>query len=105
MTEIPQIDIQKAKELLDNDEATFIDLRDPNAHAQASIPGAQHIGDHNIEDFVKSADHERPVVVYCYHGNMSKGGTAYLLNNGFTQVWSMAGGFEQWRGVYGSGAE
>ena len=43
---------------------------------------------------------QQKIVVYCYHGNMSRGGTAYLLGQGFADVSSMSGGFEGWRGQH-----
>jgi thiosulfate sulfurtransferase len=36
-------------------------------------------------------------VVYCYHGHTSLGGAAYLMDQGFTEVYSLIGGFERWR--------
>jgi len=39
----------------------------------------------------------QPVIVYCYHGNSSLGGTMYLKEQGFQDVRSMQGGFEEWR--------
>jgi len=41
-----------------------------------------------------------PLIVYCYHGNSSKSAAHYFCENGFTQVYSMDGGFEAWRLKY-----
>lgn len=97
---VPQIQIHQAKEKLDGKDALFVDIRDPNSFHQAHIPGAIHLHDGNIQDFVKNTDKEKDIVVYCYHGNSSLGATAFLIENGFKNAASMAGGFEGWRQVY-----
>jgi thiosulfate sulfurtransferase len=98
--EIPQIQIQDAKKKLDDKSSLFVDIRDPDSYQSAHIPGAIHLHDGNVQDFLQNTDKENPVVVYCYHGNSSMGAAAYFLENGFTNVCSMAGGFEAWRQVY-----
>jgi thiosulfate sulfurtransferase len=55
------------------------------------------LSDANIEKFVAQTDKAKPVVVYCYHGHTSLGGAAYLMDQGFTEVYSLIGGFERWR--------
>lgn len=100
--EIPEIDVVEAKRRLDAGEATFVDVRDPDSFRRARIPGALNVLDHNVAEFIASADKGRPVVVYCYHGNSSLGGTAYFLRAGFRDVASMKGGFEAWRPRYES---
>lgn len=97
---IPQIQIHQAKEKLDGGAALFVDIRDPNSYGQAHIPGAIHLHDGNVQEFVQSTDKEKEIVVYCYHGNSSLGATAFLIENGFKNVASMAGGFEGWRQAY-----
>jgi thiosulfate sulfurtransferase len=98
--EIPQIQINQAKEKLDRREALFVDVRDPGSYRAAHIPGAVHLHDGNVQEFVENIDKEAAVVVYCYHGNSSLGAAAYFIENGFKNVASMSGGFEAWRQVY-----
>jgi thiosulfate sulfurtransferase len=93
---IVEVDCDEALALLEADAATFIDVRDGSSYAYAHVPGALHVGDHNIGEFVASADKDRTVVVYCYHGNSSLGGAAYLTEHGFADARSMAGGFTAW---------
>jgi thiosulfate sulfurtransferase len=100
--EIPQIQIHDAKQKLDQKESVFVDIRDPGSYGQAHIPGAIHLNDGNVQEFVQNTDKEKEIVVYCYHGNSSLGATAFLIENGFKNVASMSGGFEGWRQVYES---
>ena len=100
MSDIPQIQIHEAKKKFDVKECTFVDIRDPASYREAHIPGAIHLHDGNIQEFLATANKEKQTVVYCYHGNSSLGAVAYLLENGFTKVASMSGGFEAWRQIY-----
>jgi len=100
MNEIPQIQIFDAKQRLDQKDCLFIDVRDPGSYEAAHIPGAIHLHDGNVQEFIESTDKDRPVIVYCYHGNSSLGAVAYFLENGFKNIASMSGGFEAWRQVY-----
>ena len=102
---IPQIQIHDAKQKLDQKESVFVDIRDPASYDQAHIPGALHLHDGNIQEFVRNTDREKDIVVYCYHGNSSLGATAFLMENGFKNVASMSGGFEGWRQMCESEAE
>jgi len=98
--EIPQIQIQDAKQKLDDGGCLFVDIRDPGSYRQAHIRGALHLHDGNVQEFLQNADKDKNVVVYCYHGNSSLGAAAFLIENGFKNVASMSGGFEAWRQVF-----
>jgi len=98
--DIPQIQIHEAKDKFDRQACLFVDIRDPGSYKSAHIPGALHLHDGNVQEFVENTDKNAGVVVYCYHGNSSLGAVAYLIENGFKNVASMSGGFEAWRQVY-----
>src|SRR5512142_438657 len=100
MDPIPQIQIHEAKKQLDERSCLFVDVRDPESFRAAHIPGAVRLHDGNLQEFVRDTDKQKPVIVYCYHGNSSLGAAAYLRENGFKDVTSMSGGFEAWRQVY-----
>lgn len=93
---VPELDADAAEERLKT--AAFVDVRDAGSFRGGHIPGALHVGDHNVAQFVSSADKARPTIVYCYHGHSSLGGAAYLLEQGFTEVYSLRGGFAAWHG-------
>ncbi len=100
MKAIPEIQIHEAKRKLDQEHCLFVDVRDPASYRAAHIPGAIHLHDGNIQQFLRNTDKQSPVVVYCYHGNSSLGAVAYLRKNGFQNAVSMSGGFEAWRQTY-----
>ena len=98
--EIPQIQIHQAKKKLDEKSSLLHDIRYPGSYRQAHIPGAIHLNDSNAQKFLQNTSKDQNLVVYCYHGNSSLGATAFLIENGFSNVASMSGGFEAWRPVY-----
>ena len=74
----------------------IIDVRSEAEFALDHIPGAIHVNDENVGAFIATADKTRTHIIYCYHGNNSQGGAAYFEENGFEDVYSMAGGFSEW---------
>ncbi len=98
MDSIPEIDVDAARARLDAGGTLFVDVRDPGSHRAARIPGARHLGDDTLRAFLDATDRTQRVIIYCYHGHTSLGGAAYLIGEGFTNVASMTGGFEAWRG-------
>jgi len=98
--DVPQIQIHEAKKKFDLKQCVFVDIRDPGSYGAAHVPGALHLHDGNVQEFIQNSDKNADVVVYCYHGNSSLGAAAYFIENGFKNVASMSGGFEAWRQVY-----
>jgi len=98
MDDVKEITVEKARELL-NAGAIVVDVRDPASFEAAHVPNAHYLSDANIEKFVANTDKSKPIVVYCYHGHTSLGGAAYLMDQGFKEVYSLIGGFERWRQV------
>ncbi len=90
------IAVDEAKEKLEKGAAIFVDIRDPSSYQAACIPGAIHVNDENVADFIAAADKTHTHIIYCYHGNNSQGGAAYFEEHGFEDVYSMAGGFSAW---------
>jgi thiosulfate sulfurtransferase len=95
-----QIDIHKAKELMDRGEATIVDIRDPEAYKQAHIPKAIPVTDETLPSFLKTTDKKKPLICYCYHGISSQSAAQYFQKEGFQKVFSIVGGFEEWRTIY-----
>ena len=99
MSEFRRIPPQEAQ-LLRTQGAVVVDIRDSQSYAQSHIAGAHHLDNQSLPDFMAQADFERPLIVACYHGNSSQGAAAYLISQGFSDVYSMDGGFELWRTTY-----
>lgn len=101
MTEFKRIPPQEAQALREQG-AVLVDVRDAQTFAGNHIPESRHLDNHSIADFIREADMDKPVVVVCYHGNSSQSAAAYLVNQGFSDVYSLDGGFELWRSTFPS---
>ena len=82
-----------------------VDIRDANAFATSHIPGAIHLTNDSLGDFMREADLDTPTVVCCYHGISSQQAADFLISQDFTEVYSLDGGFEQWGNSYPNNVE
>ena len=55
-----EIDVAAAAQLHTDGAAVFVDIRDPESFASGHIPGAVHISDHNVADFLAKAEKTTP---------------------------------------------
>lgn len=91
-----QINCQDAKDLIGVRNVTIIDIRDHDSYKISHIEGAIELNDSNIQKFINESDKNKPILCYCYHGISSLSAVNYLLSQGFKEVYSLQGGFEQW---------
>ncbi|HSC76581.1 MAG TPA: thiosulfate sulfurtransferase GlpE [Pseudomonadales bacterium] len=89
-----------AKQMMESREVTIIDIRDPGSFASAHVTGAISVNNSNVNEFLAQADFEKPLLVFCYHGHSSQGAADFFGNQGFVEVYSVDGGFEEWRVTY-----
>ncbi|WP_263144413.1 thiosulfate sulfurtransferase GlpE [Pseudomonas sp. RIT-PI-AD] len=99
MTDFKRIPPETAHRLREQG-AVVVDIRDPQSFSAGHISGSRHLDNHSLADFIAQADLDKPLVVTCYHGNSSQGAAAYLVGQGFSEVYSLDGGFEAWRGLF-----
>ena len=99
MTDFKRIPPEQAQALRDQG-AVVVDIRDPQAYAAGHIKDATHLDNHSLHNFIAKADLDAPLIVACYHGNSSQSAAAYLAGQGFSEVYSLDGGFELWRATY-----
>lgn len=90
---------RQVKALLDaGEDFLLIDCRTPQEHAAARIDGADLVPLNEVParlpDLEAHAD--RKVVALCHHGSRSLRLTAFLREQGFEDVKSMAGGIDLW---------
>lgn len=90
-----------------DEDWTFVDVREGDEFSAGHIPGARHSPrgflevradlKHHKRD-VWFEDRDRKLILYCGGGNRSALAAQTLMQMGFTQVVSMAGGFAAWTG-------
>ncbi len=91
------ISIEEAEEIIKSEKVTLLDIRDDGSFLAGNVKGSVNVSDENVDDIVRNSDKENPVIIYCYHGNSSKGAANYFYNMGFKKSYSVNGGFEVWK--------
>ena len=91
-----RIDIARARQLIDGENATVVDIRDPASFHGGHIEQAIHVDQNNVAEFVEKTDKSLPLIVCCYHGNMSQGAADYFNRQGFERAYSLDGGYSEW---------
>ncbi len=96
----PEIDVtQLNAELQTGNRPTLIDVREADEHSQGIIPSAIHIPRGFLELRIEKQifDRAAPLVLYCAGGTRSLLATRSLIELGYTNVKSLAGGFSGWK--------
>lgn len=77
--------------------AFILDVRQPEEWNEYHVPGSTLIPLSELASRVDELPRDQEIVVVCRSGNRSQQGRDILLDAGFTQVTSLAGGLSQWR--------
>ncbi|MGD9562182.1 MAG: rhodanese-like domain-containing protein [Pyrinomonadaceae bacterium] len=79
--------------------AALIDVREDNEYAAGRAAGAEHMGRGIIERDIrtKHPDKSEELILYCGGGFRSALSAVNLQKMGYTNVWSMAGGWSAWK--------
>jgi molybdopterin/thiamine biosynthesis adenylyltransferase/rhodanese-related sulfurtransferase len=96
---IREIDTAGAEAEVKRPETVVLDVREPDEYEQGALPGALHIPRGHLESQVEGRvpDHDAHIVVYCAGGTRSAFAADTLAQLGYTDVISMAGGFNKWK--------
>jgi thiosulfate sulfurtransferase len=100
MPEFQTISATDAKLLFEARKTHLLDIRDEHTFEAAHIAGAQRIDNSNIAAFIEAADKNEPLIVVCYHGISSQHAAQFLAAQGFVEVYSLSGGFEDWQRTF-----
>ena len=96
--EITEIDTASAADRIAAG-AVVLDVREPDEYDQGALPDAVHIPRGHLEAQVEGRllDKTAPTVVYCAGGVRSAFAAKTLQELGYTDVFSVAGGFGKWK--------
>src|SRR3954465_10411099 len=97
--DIREVEPAEADELRHQSGALVLDVREPNEYEQGAIPDALHIPRGQLESSIESrvADRATPLIVHCAGGTRSAFAAQTLAQLGYSDVVSVAGGFNKWK--------
>ncbi|WP_428355796.1 MBL fold metallo-hydrolase [Methyloprofundus sp.] len=98
---ITEIDPHKANDLIANNSITIVDVREENefnaGHIDNAILLPRGLLEFKINTVAQLEDKSAAVIVYCASGKRSALSANTLQNMGYTNVLSVAGGYEAWK--------
>ncbi len=90
--DVPTIDWAKAIEM-QAAGAIYVDVRNPNELSEGFAPYAVNIPLPEIKQRYAELPKDKDLLVYCRSGRRSEVASKFLMNNGYTRVYNVAGGF------------
>ena len=99
-TRVREVSVAETQQRMrDNPDAKLIDVREDNEWNAAHASGAIHLGKGIIERDIETTvpDKDTELILYCGGGYRSALATDSLQKMGYTNVWSMAGGWRAWQ--------
>lgn len=97
MAQMPRISPQKAKSLIEQG-AVFIDIREGDERARASIDGSAHMPLSKIDTFTSApAQGGQIVVFHCKTGNRTSVNAAKLQEKTSCEAYILDGGIDAWK--------
>ena len=99
-TRIREVNVSVTRErLAHNPDAKLIDVREDHEWDAAHATGAIHLGKGIIERDIEviGPDKSTELILYCGGGYRSALAADVLQTMGYTNVWSMAGGWKAWQ--------
>lgn len=97
-----QLSCDEADRLMQERDILVADVRDTQSFEQGHITNAIHLTMPALQEFCDAADRSQPILLYCYHGISSQAVAQHLVEQGFTEVYSLIGGFETWQANHSS---
>jgi rhodanese-related sulfurtransferase len=97
---IREVTVEQTRQRLDNNpNARLIDVREDNEWQAGHAEGATHLGKGIIERDIETVvpDKSTELILYCGGGYRSALAADALGQMGYTNVYSMAGGWKAWR--------
>ncbi len=99
-TRIREVTVEETQQRLNaNPDAKLFDVREDNEWQASHATGAEHLGKGIIERDIeeKVPDKSTEVILYCGGGFRSALAADVLQQMGYTNVFSMAGGWKAWK--------
>ena len=91
------IDAAQAKQVIDTDKTLqIIDVREDYEYAEGHIQGSKLIPLGQLTSRMGEIDKAKPVLFVCASGARSASAAQVLIQSGYSKVYNLAGGIEQW---------
>jgi adenylyltransferase/sulfurtransferase len=93
---IPTVSVHQLKNKLNENNVVLLDVREPFEHDIARIDGATLLPLGELPDRIAELPRDKEIIVMCKSGTRSAHATAFLQEQGFRDVYNLAGGITAW---------
>lgn len=90
------VTVEEAKEMINNDEANVLDVRNKTEYDEGHIENADHIMVGTLKNRLEEVDANKTVIVHCQGGARSAIAASLLKANGIDNIVNMPGGYSEW---------
>lgn len=91
-----ELQVDQLEEFLQQSNTVLLDTRDIHSFNAGHIEGAEHIDGPTMGKLIRHRKSNPAVLVYCYHGVMSRDIAQMITGFGFDNVNHLVGGWEAW---------
>ncbi len=92
-----QLTHEEAAKIITESSPVIADVRDLESYEHSHIPGAIHLSMVKLQEFCDNNLKDQTIILYCFHGISSQSVAQHLVDQGFSHVYSLSGGFEAWK--------
>ena len=97
MSGVPQIEVEQLRDKLQSKTPPLLlDVREPREYQICRIPGSQLLPLATLPAHFETLSKDQEIVIHCHHGGRSARAVSFLLEQGFSKVFNLAGGIHAW---------
>lgn len=91
------ISITDSEKLIKEAKPMILDYRDLKDYRSGHLEDALHVHEGLKDSLIKRGDKQRSLLIYCYYGHASEHLAEFFFDFGFTDVYSLQGGYSGWK--------
>ena len=96
----PSVDVSRATQLINREDALVLDVREPGEYDAGHILGARNVPLSRVDAAAGAGElkrKDRTLIVYCESGDRAAKAAAALRKSGFEKVMLLSGGLGAWK--------
>lgn len=92
-----RVSVSEAKSIIESGNSQCLDMRHIEDYNEEHDLQFEHLSQNRLLEILSSTPKSTPMLLMCYHGNSSQMAAQFLTEKGFTEVYSIDGGYEEWK--------
>lgn len=97
MSNVPAVTVEELRDMIQSPTPpVVIDVREQREFDLCRIPTSKLIPLGELPQHLAEIPKDKTVVLHCHHGGRSGRATAYLMQQGYANVYNLTGGIHAW---------